>query len=100
MVANSSVAESNFEPINGRAAWNESNGNLTGNTMPTLSWETTDNSLQNSIIQLSADEYFETWENYDTRSTGNNPTNSDQLDVLSSDGLTTDRYITESKAYR
>ena len=57
--SNSSVSESKLiEPINGQAAWNESNGNLSGNTMPTLSWETTDNTLQNSIIQLSTDEFF------------------------------------------
>ena len=89
--SNSSVSESKLiEPINGQAAWNESNGNLSGNTMPTLIWETTDNTLQNSIIQLSTDEFFRDLViDYDSRSTSNSPTNSDQLDVLNSDGLTT-----------
>ena len=84
--ANSSVAESNLlEPVNGQATWNESNGNLTGNTMPTLSWETGDNTLQHSIIQLSTDEYFrDLLIDYDTRTTSNNPTSSDQLGVLNS----------------
>ena len=88
---NISVAESNLlEPINGQAAWNESSGNLSGNTMPTLSWETADNTLQNSIVQLSTDEYFRDLViDYDTRTAASNPSNSDELDVMSSDGLTT-----------
>ena len=58
--------------------------------MPTLSWETGDNTLQHSIIQLSSDEYFrDLLIDYDTRTTSNNPTSSDQLGVLNSDGLTT-----------
>ena len=59
--ANSSaIVPGLISPVNGEPVWNNSNGNISGNTIPNLLWNSQDNSPQNTIFQLSTDQYFRT----------------------------------------
>ena len=56
---NNSIAEATLiGPVEGQPVWNSSDYNLSGNTMPVMNWETSDGSLQNSIVQISSDPYY------------------------------------------
>ena len=89
--ANSSGTEASLiTPVNGQPTWNNSNGNLSGNTTPILSWEPADNSAQNSLIQVSTDPYYRTIIlEQDSRTNSNPPSVSDQFEILGSNALST-----------
>ena len=46
---------SHISPSDGHAVWNLTGHNLTGNTMPTLSWDTSTSWSGNMLLQLSSD---------------------------------------------
>ena len=78
---NSSTVETKLiEPINGQTTWNVTGSNLSGNTTPIMTWETSDSSQMHSIIQVSTDEYFRNiiLED-DSRAANRMPSNNDSL---------------------
>ena len=54
----SSPQTSLIYPKNGEPAWDIVNDNLTGDTTPSFSWNSSDSSLQNYVIEISNDTYF------------------------------------------
>ena len=79
-----------IEPINGQATWNNSNSNLSGNTTPSLRWQSLDNTQQNSIMQVSTDAYFRNVIiEYDSRTGAIAPSSSADFDILGQNSLTT-----------
>ena len=88
---NTSIAESTLlEPIGGQTTWNVTGGNLSGNTTPVMTWETSDNSQQHSILQLATDPFYRNLIHVeDSRTNGNPPTNSDGYAILGTSALST-----------
>ena len=88
---NTSIAESTLlEPIGGQTTWNVTGGNLSGNTTPVMTWETSDNSQQHSILQLATDPFYRNLIHVeDSRTNGNLPTNSDGYAIPGTSALST-----------
>ena len=88
---NTSIAESTLlEPTGGQTTWNVTGGNLSGNTTPVMTWETSDNSQQHSILQLATDPFYRNLIHVeDSRTNGNLPTNSDGYAILGTSALST-----------
>ncbi|MEC8249681.1 MAG: DNRLRE domain-containing protein, partial [Candidatus Thermoplasmatota archaeon] len=86
---NNSIAEATLiGPVEGQPVWNSSDYNLSGNTMPVMNWETSDGSLQNSIVQISSDPYFRNIIlEQNSMTIANLPTNSDSYAVNGIDAL-------------
>ena len=88
---NTSTAEAKLlNPINGQTTWNVTGSNLSGNTTPIMTWETSDNTQKHSIIQVSTDEFFRhKILEYDSKAANDIPGTSDSLTIQATDSLTT-----------
>ena len=87
---NNSIAEATLiGPVEGQPVWNSSDYNLSGNTMPVMNWETSDGSLQNSIVQISSDPYYRNIIlEQNSMTIANSATSSDSYAVSGIDALT------------
>jgi len=87
-----------ISPVNGEPVWDNDNGNISGNITPNLQWKSADNTPQNSLFQLSDDEYFRgIISEFDSRASSQPSNSSNWLTSLADSLSTGQKYYWRAK---